>query len=744
MQMNMISEKMKFVLFLAFCLIASSIDAQYDTTSVSLVDKYSLEDLFSLKITTADKYEQKIEDVPANVEIITKNDIEKFGYKSLKELLSHITGFYQIEDHYWLGSSNFGVRGYFKTGPFANVAILVNGVSQMSDKYSDFPDVKITIPIEAIERVEVIKGPMAVIYGNGAFFGAVNVITTTDYSVQEAKNEISVSMGAPSNYKVFFQHGDNSNELKYKLIIGASEKMGLNINYIDLTSNTSYLNYVGLDSNSTTKNHLGYSEVYSGVQLAYKGFRFDFSYNESHKGVYDGSPSYNNGNDLNTEAFNVFVEYNKDINSKTQLISNISFFNHSHMLNYELFRKYYYEIDYQKTRSVLFEANLKWTPTENISILSGISRRTVLDILQISDFGYYGLNYGDGIIGLPEGENYSTNSILSQLTYIPSEKIKIIAGLRIEHLEPYNMYMARGVLSEDSTDNRLPNQGNRYVIEARYRPDNNGLSFMPKLALIVEPADDHFFKLMYSEGVKQASFSENYRQLPGERPQLSSSRIITYELNYYSYGWNNLIINSSLFFNQLNDLIELTNTYDPETGWEIYSSNSGKFNTLGAEIQFIYKPTNALSINARCIYQKTNDMRPDYIYDSTGTLFDYSTLKVAYSPPLLIYANVLYSFKNNLSVAGIFSYVGEMETYWETSSTPENGERLAPKAPAYYILSLNLRKENVFNKNIYINLNINNLLNNKFRYPTTKSNAWIDKGSIDQGFNFLVSCGMKF
>ena len=58
----------------------------------------SLEQLMEIKITTASKKEEKISDIPASVVILTKKEIELYGFANLEEIFAHITGLYYVNN----------------------------------------------------------------------------------------------------------------------------------------------------------------------------------------------------------------------------------------------------------------------------------------------------------------------------------------------------------------------------------------------------------------------------------------------------------------------------------------------------------------------------------------------------------------------------------------------------------------------------------------------------------------------
>ena len=112
-------------------------------------------------------------DVSTSVIALSREEIETYGYTSLQEILENMTGLYMIDDYAWTGSPTLGVRGFLSAGFSNDVIIMVNGVNQLEDYWNSYSLARICVPVEAIDRIEVIRGPMSVEYGSGAFFGAI-------------------------------------------------------------------------------------------------------------------------------------------------------------------------------------------------------------------------------------------------------------------------------------------------------------------------------------------------------------------------------------------------------------------------------------------------------------------------------------------------------------------------------------------------------------------------------------------
>lgn len=134
------------------------------------LSQLSLEDLLNVQITTASRTEENAEDVPASVVVIGRNDIEKYGYRTLSEVLQNIPGIYGIE-HYYREGVALGMRGFWSGITNKHIMILVDGIPQRNDYMGTHALPDIAVPVEAIERIEVVRGAMSMMYGSGAFFG---------------------------------------------------------------------------------------------------------------------------------------------------------------------------------------------------------------------------------------------------------------------------------------------------------------------------------------------------------------------------------------------------------------------------------------------------------------------------------------------------------------------------------------------------------------------------------------------
>lgn len=126
-------------------------------------------------VVTASGFEQAVEDAPASITVIPRAELEKKTYKDVTDALKDVPGVVVTGGG---SSSDISIRGMAS----AYTMLLVDGRRQNSRETrpnSDGPGIEQgwLPPIEAIERIEVVRGPMSSLYGSDAMGGVVNIIT---------------------------------------------------------------------------------------------------------------------------------------------------------------------------------------------------------------------------------------------------------------------------------------------------------------------------------------------------------------------------------------------------------------------------------------------------------------------------------------------------------------------------------------------------------------------------------------
>ncbi|HEY6945666.1 MAG TPA: TonB-dependent receptor [Candidatus Acidoferrum sp.] len=178
-------------IFLLIALFACSAVAQEQKQAD--LGALSLEDLAKVKVESvygASKFLQQASDAPTSVTVITAEQIQKYGYRTLADVLKSVRGFYVINDRNY---SYVGVRGFSMPGDYnARILFLLDG-HRVNDNIYDgaYVGTEFPVDVDLIERIEIIRGPHSSAYGTGAFAAVINVITKRgrDLSASEASTE---------------------------------------------------------------------------------------------------------------------------------------------------------------------------------------------------------------------------------------------------------------------------------------------------------------------------------------------------------------------------------------------------------------------------------------------------------------------------------------------------------------------------------------------------------------------------
>ncbi|GER92448.1 TonB-dependent receptor [hot springs metagenome] len=216
-------------IFLMFCVsISQIVYAKVTTIDEVVVEGEAIaEDKANISV--------KSETLPASVNVITKEDLEKMPIRHYLDMFRKTPG--MITSHYGQGdiADGFGMRGY-QSGHGSQVAIFVDGVPINIPHHSHshgFADIGWLVP-EMIERIEVIKGPFSALYGNFALGGVINIITKKSdktpiigaelgsYDAYRGITTISRSDWKPTPfllYEAYTKNGyrDNSDYTRYNL-----------------------------------------------------------------------------------------------------------------------------------------------------------------------------------------------------------------------------------------------------------------------------------------------------------------------------------------------------------------------------------------------------------------------------------------------------------------------------------------------------------------------------------------------
>lgn len=175
--------------------------AQADETDGADLADLSLDELLSTEITTLSRKAENLGGAPAAVHVISQSDIRRSGARSIPELLRTVPGMQvaQIDGNKWAVTA----RG--ANGRFANkLLVLMDGRTLYNPMLSGVQWDTQNTDLAAIERIEVIRGPGATMWGSNAVNGIVNIITK--HAADTKGGNIGVA-GGMDGYETTIRYG---------------------------------------------------------------------------------------------------------------------------------------------------------------------------------------------------------------------------------------------------------------------------------------------------------------------------------------------------------------------------------------------------------------------------------------------------------------------------------------------------------------------------------------------------------
>jgi iron complex outermembrane receptor protein len=209
-------------LLLAAIILGTSAPAHAQATPPNIADA-SLEELMNMEITSASRKEQRAQEVPGAVYVITSDDIRRSGMTSVPDLLRLAPGVQvaQINSNKW----SVSVRGF--GGVYSNkLLVLLDGRSVYTPLFSGVLWDTEDLMLEDVERIEVIRGPGGAVWGANAVNAVINILTrpsaeTAGLLVRAGTGtfdpaNLAVRYGGASGngaYRVYAQFSDHGNSV---------------------------------------------------------------------------------------------------------------------------------------------------------------------------------------------------------------------------------------------------------------------------------------------------------------------------------------------------------------------------------------------------------------------------------------------------------------------------------------------------------------------------------------------------
>lgn len=520
--------------------------SQTDTIKTEDLLEMSFEDLLNMDVTTASKSSEKLFDAPGVISVITKDELNRFGGTTLKDILERVPSLIG-STVYMTDRSTIAPRGDQVQPSSSHVLLLINGrpVREIqeggikSEMYESFP-------VNIIEKIEVIRGPGSVLYGSNAFSAVINVITE---SAEETEFGVSALGGVSGAYGAMAEAKLNFGDLS---IVAA----GRYFKKSDWKTDWQHSLTPAPPFVDTT---LGISVPDKGpgayLEAKYKNLRFMSSYNqwETHYAVTDYAfifPAYGNNTwkklftDLGYQL-ELTDEFNMDFNATyTQSKMAVTGWPFTNRDSYEF----------------IGEWTNFWKPTEQLKLIFG---------------GLY--NFNDGVEYTKVAEETDTVSDNSkngmagylQVEYSPFDWFKLIGGIQANKVEGID------------------------------------LDWNPRAGVIVYPVENFNIKVLYSQAFRAPSMNElgiNHPAMQGN-PNLKPEKIKTFDLGL-NYSKEKIHTGVNYFNSSMSNIIyqDRSGKYPVPT-----YDNIGEVDMWGFEGEMKYYVNRSIFITGSLLYQESKN-----------------------------------------------------------------------------------------------------------------------------------------
>jgi len=647
------------------------------------LEDLSLEELLDVSVVSPTQKAIRISQTPSVIRVITAEEIEKKGYRSIGEALSSIPGVYVYFDGVNYNVNIRGITGGMR-GNNRIVKVMIDN-QPVPYAYSGAnllgPE---TIPIEAVKRIEVVIGPGSTLYGANAYMGVINIVTKTgdDYD----GGLVNLALGTENSKDVSFRgnlsYGQHRDNIDYMLTLS-----GAGLNRTGLKVPPTSLRYAGMESENDVAHP--YS-VHTKVAL--------FN-NKLGKLTFDGNLQY-------LDSYAEFADW--------------GILTHNNRIS---LHNYYARLRYNR------RAGDNLYATGAVSVSGGGTN---------PDNSY---DYGSDMFSVRKKEGFLTLRFHAQIEYSPSTKISVAMGTNIlsesfkgEKLwyylaEDYGVHSARDSveLTSPAPDTSFGNIG--VYTQAIYKPSEK-LSFTQGLIYSHHSAYGDFYNIRFGtvykfneEAHAKFLFGTSFKtpspeQLFGQplfagdavgNPNLLPEKNKTFDIEITPANTEDFGAVFNLFYNFVDDKI----SYVYRDGM-YRAENLRGVKVMGAEASIRWNFKN-LSTRWNVSYQYTDiaEEDADSVFEYTfvpGEIFEY--------PRLMSYSSFSYMIpKIKIGFSFEQKYVGERSA--SQSNIALNGGKKY-KIPAYQVLNLN-----IFTKRLHLlpfgktrlSLSIKNLTDEEYIEP---------------------------
>jgi len=511
------------------------------------------------EITVTAKSSKTKQEAPASMEIITKKELQEKGVASLEEALSDIVGLTPIgmsSGRSINGRESISIRGMDSK----HTMLLIDGKRLTTmDKYITGGNFQYKlIPIAMIKKIEIIKGPISSLYGSSALGGVINIITKTP--TEKFNGNVILGVGSPTHDR----GGDGTNGSlslsgaiskdiffaysgQYANIKPTKDKANDTLTEIEGEEHKNH--FLSLWYNIDENNKIEFSTL----QGDDKTKRTDYN---SRTRAYD-----NKDYDIDKTHYNLGYKHYFD----NGMLSVNAYENQTDIYINEL--KYTHELD-----DKVINAELKQKVFQNHSIVLGAEMNKEAYNKKYNDATQTGFD-----------DKITNKSLYFQDEVAISTPLSITAGARYDDHANFGNYFSPKVYANYKINEK-------YTIKGGYGHGFNAPT-------LTENSDEYMSTI--PAGQLRYIFHGNSQLKPEEADSFEIS---------YIYKNQNSIFNTTIFYNDIKNLIEPIQTSKVSTTTNYTYQNIGNAKTKGLELSYNQKDLlDNLDINIFTTYMQTED-----------------------------------------------------------------------------------------------------------------------------------------
>ena len=520
----------------------------------------TLEQLGSVKVYSASRHLQAAGDAPSSVTVVTADEIQKYGDRTLADILKTVPGFFVTNDRDY---SSLGVRGFARPGDYnTRILLLVDG-HRLNDNVYDEAMVGTEFPIniDLIQRVEVIRGPVSSLYGSNALFALINIITKRGRDINGL--ELSADAASFNTSSGTITYGRKLKELEFLISSTFYGSRGHNSLFFS-EFNTSETNY-GIAS------HADDDQVGSALAtISFRDFTLQAVYGTREKGIPTApyGTLFNNSGTRTTDSHSyIDLRYQHTFGNSWDVLAR-TFYDR---VTYQGTYIYPSPLDPSQTDPNLDFGDGKWWGAE-LQVSKTVLRRNRITA---------GGEYRDNL-----RQNQSDYDLNPYVLYLDDKRQSFVGALYVQDELTITKSLA---------------------LNASFRYDYYSAldaSTDPRVALIYRPWRQSAFKFIYGMAFRVPNVYELYYSVAPNlaNPALHPERIHSTEFVWEQGLGSHLWFSTSAFYSSIADLI----TQEP-VGDNFIFRNLKNVRSSGLEVEVKGQLSQGLEGRASYSFQQTKE-----------------------------------------------------------------------------------------------------------------------------------------